>query len=194
MYRHVQTACDRNGNAPVCGEKMLSITNDAHIMYYQKRQCTDMYKTACGRNGNAPVCGGKCFLMMPISSITKKGNVLQTCTNSLCVGYVDSSFYGKKAMYRHVQTACGRNGNAPVCGGKCFLMMPISSITKKGNVLQTCTNSLWQEWECTSMWGKMLSNDTHIIYYKKGSAQTCINSLWQEWECTSKWGKNAFYN
>jgi hypothetical protein len=84
-------------------------------------------QTACGRNGNAPVCGGKCFLMTPISSITKKGSA-QTCTNSL---------WQEWPM------------NAPVCGEKCFLMMSISSITKKGNV-QSCTNSLYHEFD--SVW------------------------------------------
>jgi hypothetical protein len=70
MYRHVQIACGRIGNAPVCGGKMLS--NDTHIIYYQKRQCTDMYKQLMAGMGMHQYVGGKCFLMMPISSITKK--------------------------------------------------------------------------------------------------------------------------
>jgi hypothetical protein len=54
-----RSACDRNGNAPVCGGKMFS--NDAHIIYYQKKAMYRHVQAACGRNGNAPVSGEKMF-------------------------------------------------------------------------------------------------------------------------------------
>jgi hypothetical protein len=63
------------------GKKCLT-NDDTHIIYYQKRQCTDMYKQLMAGMGMHQYVGKKCFLMMPISSITKKGNV-QSCTNSL---------------------------------------------------------------------------------------------------------------
>jgi hypothetical protein len=34
------------------------LSNDAHIIYYQKRQCADMYKQLV-TGMNAPVCGEK---------------------------------------------------------------------------------------------------------------------------------------
>lgn len=84
MDRHVQTPSlpSKNGNIFACGEKKLS--DDAHNIYYQKWEWTDMYKhlTFLPKMAMCLHVGKKSFLMMPISYITKNGNG-HTCTSTL---------------------------------------------------------------------------------------------------------------